>query len=71
MEIIPGLTCLMESLDKLNRKAPGYEKEEHDDMTWTGLGGTGYSSPRQEELPWIRRADLENHNKVIYLDLEL
>ncbi len=37
MEMIPGLTCLMESLDKLNRAAPGYEKEEHDDMTWTGI----------------------------------
>ena len=34
-----GLTCLLESLDKLNRKAPAFDKEETDDLLWQGSSG--------------------------------
>ena len=56
--------------DKFNRQAPAFDKEECDDMNWAGLvnttggGGGGHGSPRTEDLPIIRRPDLENHNKV-------
>ena len=45
-------------------KAPGYEKEEADDLTWQGVaaGQTG-SCLKQEDIPVIRKPDLENHNK--------
>ena len=61
-EVIPGLTCLLESLDSLNVIAPGHEREETEELVWPGyLHGQG--SRWNEEVPTIRRADMENHNK--------
>ena len=42
--------------------APGHEKEESDELLWPGfLLSQGCKS--NEEVPTIRKADLENHNK--------
>ena len=61
-EVIPGLTCLMESLDSLNVLAPGHDREETEELVWPGyLHGQG--GRWNEEVQTIRRADMENHNK--------
>ena len=61
-ELVPSLTCILECLDKFNILAPGFEKEENDEIIWPGfLLSQGFKS--SEEAPIIRKADLENHNK--------
>ena len=61
-EIIPSLTCILECLDKFNILAPGFEKEDSDELIWPGFLHV-QSQKSNEEVPNIRRADLENHNK--------
>ena len=64
VEIIPSLTCILESLDKFNILAPGFEKEDSDELIWPGfLHVQNNTSKSHEEVPNIRKADLENHNK--------
>lgn len=36
-ELIPSLTCILESLDKFNIIAPGFEKKEIDELLWAGF----------------------------------
>ena len=61
-ELIPSLTCILESLDKFNIIAPGFDKEENDELLWPGfIHSQGLKQP--EEAAIIRKADLENHNK--------
>ena len=48
-------------VDKFNCKAPGYEKEEADDLYWQGLASG--QPARGDDIPVIRKPDLENHNK--------
>jgi E3 ubiquitin-protein ligase HERC2 len=72
------LTMWLHSLDAFNRLAPGTDKEDADDMLWPGrnkyghggggsgegVAGIGKSKHAEEQdVNWIRRADLENHNK--------
>ena len=52
----------MKCLDKFNLTAPGHEKEETDELLWPGFLHQG-ASRTPEDLPVIRKADLENHNK--------
>ena len=63
VEIIPSLTCIMECVDKFNITAPGHEKEESDELYWPGFLHQQAAARTPEELPVIRKADLENHNK--------
>ena len=61
-EIIPSLTCILETLDKFNVIAPGFEKEESDELLWPGfLHSQSFKS--NDDAATIRKADLENHNK--------
>ncbi|XP_063970630.1 E3 ubiquitin-protein ligase HERC2-like [Lytechinus pictus] len=64
------LSSLLDTLDSFNRLAPALEKEDSDDLAWPGLSApirTPVSLPSEpnspDELPMIRKADLENHNK--------
>ncbi|XP_071496413.1 E3 ubiquitin-protein ligase HERC2-like [Diadema antillarum] len=64
------LAGLLDTLDSFNRLAPALEKEDSDDLAWPGLPGAArtpvslQSEPASpDELPMIRKADLENHNK--------
>ena len=52
-------------LDQLNRLCPGYDKEDGDDMSWPKdkYKHIKDACPGQVDLPVIREADLENHNK--------
>ncbi|XP_077983839.1 E3 ubiquitin-protein ligase HERC2-like [Glandiceps talaboti] len=64
---IPMLGSLLELLDKFNRLAPGLEKEDSEDLAWPGvIGGSTFGNiPHRgsDDVPLIRKADLENHNK--------
>ena len=59
------LTCWLQSLDVFNRLAPALDREESDDLLWPG--NNKFSSRGQpdngQDVPVIRTADLENHNK--------
>lgn len=55
---------LLQSIDKLCKLMPDIEASDSDDIAWPGvLQVRGpYSFKSHEELPLIRKADLENHN---------
>jgi E3 ubiquitin-protein ligase HERC2 len=70
------LPLWLQTLDHFNNLAPGVNKEDLDDMTWPGTakyhskgsnkaGGNngGESGMAAFDVPLIRKADLENHNK--------
>ncbi|CAH1402584.1 unnamed protein product [Nezara viridula] len=54
------LLPLLDSLESFNRYIPGLESEDEDDIAWSGMPAKSKSG---EELPFIRKADLENHNR--------
>ncbi|KAK7864133.1 hypothetical protein R5R35_007650 [Gryllus longicercus] len=57
---------LLDALDCFNRLAPGIEREDAQDLSWPGIIAPQQESgvPKApEELPLIRKADLENHNR--------
>ncbi|XP_070553640.1 E3 ubiquitin-protein ligase HERC2-like isoform X2 [Ptychodera flava] len=64
---IPMLGNLLELLDRFNKLAPGLEKEDSEDLAWPGIiGGSNIcnaSHRGNDDVPLIRKADLENHNK--------
>lgn len=56
---------VLKSLDKLNRFLSEIELYDADDMAWPGIiqNKMGHMSHKlHEELPLIRKADIENHN---------
>lgn len=57
---------LLEALDKLNGRMPGIASYDSDDLGWPGVLKPPIRTIRPskiaEELPLIRRADLDNHN---------
>lgn len=60
------LLPLLDSLEGFNRFIPGLENEDEDDIAWPGIPNTISGSAKSksgEELPFIRKADLENHNR--------
>ncbi|XP_068082847.1 E3 ubiquitin-protein ligase HERC2 [Anabrus simplex] len=60
------LAPLLDTLDKFNRLAPGAEKEDAEDLSWPGIIAPIHAASNQkaqEDLPFIRKADLENHNR--------
>ncbi|XP_071532835.1 E3 ubiquitin-protein ligase HERC2 isoform X2 [Panulirus ornatus] len=60
-DLVSPLLSLLEPLDRFNQLAPGADREDMEDMAWPGII---VNSIRQtEEMPVIRKADLENHNK--------
>ncbi len=78
VEMGPPLTVWLHALDAFNRMAPGTEKEDLDDLLWPGMNKYGsphyhhYTQAAQDstkvkleeqDVTWIRKADLENHNK--------
>ncbi len=66
-ESMSGLSAWLQMFDEFNKMAPGVFKEDQDDMSWPG--STKYKSNiyntkmDNNEIPQIRKADLENHNK--------
>ncbi|XP_038055580.1 E3 ubiquitin-protein ligase HERC2-like [Patiria miniata] len=72
---INDLTSLVDLLDVFNRLSPGMDKEDAEDLAWSGhlrggicgmsaSGGATSNCPMTpEDVPLIRKADLENHNK--------
>ncbi|XP_043204412.1 E3 ubiquitin-protein ligase HERC2-like [Amphibalanus amphitrite] len=60
------LLPLLDTLDRFNRLAPGAEREDAEDLAWPGIIGASHSTHSvrsNEEVPVIRRADVENHNR--------
>lgn len=54
---------LLLALDKLCRLTPGIEAIDTDDLAWPGiLNNANMYHKLPEDLPLIRKADLENHN---------
>ncbi|CAH0559020.1 unnamed protein product [Brassicogethes aeneus] len=56
---------LMKSIDKLCRLSPDVEHFDADDIAWPGITQTGaqtFPHKIHEELPLIRKADIDNHN---------
>ncbi|XP_042876756.1 E3 ubiquitin-protein ligase HERC2-like isoform X6 [Penaeus japonicus] len=60
-DLISPLLSLLEPLDRFNQLAPGADREDTEDMAWPGI--IVNASKQTEEVPVIRKADLENHNK--------
>ncbi|XP_037077204.1 E3 ubiquitin-protein ligase HERC2-like [Pollicipes pollicipes] len=60
------LLPLLDTLDRFNRLAPGAEREDTEDLAWPGIIGASHSTHSvrsSDEVPVIRRADIENHNR--------
>ncbi|XP_020707195.2 E3 ubiquitin-protein ligase HERC2 isoform X3 [Athalia rosae] len=59
------LSPILDILDKFNRLAPTFEKDDADDLSWPGIIAPqhGTKIPIQDEPSLIRWADLENHNR--------
>ncbi|XP_033632375.1 E3 ubiquitin-protein ligase HERC2-like [Asterias rubens] len=68
------LSSLIDLLEAFNRLAPGMDKEDAEDLAWSGLraglsgiatsNDAGSNVPQTpDDVPLIRKADLENHNK--------
>lgn len=56
---------MLGALDKLNKLTPDIEAADADDIAWPGvlISRTVFPSQKShEELPLIKKADLENHN---------
>lgn len=57
---------LLETLDKLNGRMPGIASYDSDNLGWPGILKPPIRvvcpSKINDDLPLIRRADLENHN---------
>lgn len=55
---------LLQSIDKLCKLMPDIEANDTDDIAWPGVLNTrsNHAFKSHEELPLIRKADLENHN---------
>lgn len=56
---------VLKTLDKLNRLIPDMEIFDVDDMAWPGLctpQSSLFPHKNYEDLPLIKRADIENHN---------
>ncbi|XP_046386640.1 E3 ubiquitin-protein ligase HERC2 isoform X3 [Ischnura elegans] len=64
---LPSLASLLEALDRFNRLAPGVLREDCQDMAWPGIVVApkcpSATLKTGEELPLVRKADLENHNR--------
>ncbi|KAK8398901.1 hypothetical protein O3P69_004178 [Scylla paramamosain] len=60
-DLISPLLALLEPLDRFNQLAPGADREDTEDMAWPGI--IVNTIKQTEEMPVIRKADLENHNK--------
>ncbi|XP_042217246.1 E3 ubiquitin-protein ligase HERC2-like isoform X2 [Homarus americanus] len=60
-DLISPLLSLLEPLDRFNQLAPGADREDTEDMAWPGI--IVNTIKQTEEMPVIRKADLENHNK--------
>ncbi|KAK9875132.1 hypothetical protein WA026_005925 [Henosepilachna vigintioctopunctata] len=56
---------ILKSLDKLCRLIPDVESLDSDDISWPGMTQSRPVLPQKmlDELPLIRKADLENHNR--------
>jgi E3 ubiquitin-protein ligase HERC2 len=59
------LTCWLQSLDNFNRLAPAIDREDLDDLIWPGSNRFSSKSHPENpvDVPIVRKADLENHNK--------
>lgn len=69
------LTMWLHSVDNFNKLAPGVDREDADDMLWPGMNkyhryhaaAAAENGSKDDvggkEAMWIRKADLENHNK--------
>ncbi|XP_052829652.1 E3 ubiquitin-protein ligase HERC2 isoform X3 [Octopus bimaculoides] len=65
-KVIVVLDGILDILDKFNRLAPGLEWDDKDDLLWPGFCQHSLEkfSPKTScDIPVIRKADLENHNK--------
>ncbi|CAG7818352.1 unnamed protein product [Allacma fusca] len=64
---IPTLKRFLITLNSFNRLAPGWEREDNEALGWPGIIAPSTSMQDQksngEDLPIIRKADVENHNK--------
>lgn len=60
-DLISPLLSLLEPLDRFNQLSPGADREDTEDMAWPGI--IVNTNKQTEEVPIIRKADLENHNK--------
>jgi E3 ubiquitin-protein ligase HERC2 len=61
------LNSLLDPLNKFNRLAPGCDKEDTEDLAWPGIivppNSPISKQKAPEDLPLIRKADIENHNR--------
>lgn len=64
MDWLKAFDGLLSDLDKLCRLTPGIDQADADDLSWPGTinSRVQHILKSSEELPLIRRADLENHN---------
>lgn len=56
---------VLKSLDKLCKLSPDIEIFDSDDIAWPGITQTrpnNYSHKIHDDLPLIRKADIDNHN---------
>ncbi|XP_073987726.1 E3 ubiquitin-protein ligase HERC2 isoform X1 [Rhodnius prolixus] len=57
---------LLDALESFNRCTPGLDREDEDDISWPGVtnGSVGTAKTKSaDEMSFIRKADLENHNR--------
>lgn len=65
MDWLRVFDSMLSALDKLNKLSSDIEAGDADDMAWPGvlLSRTAYPSQKSlDDLPLIKKADLENHN---------
>lgn len=56
---------MLKAMDKLNRLIPDIEVLDADDMAWPGVctpHSSFFQHKSHDDLPLIKRADIENHN---------
>ncbi|XP_023218340.1 E3 ubiquitin-protein ligase HERC2-like isoform X1 [Centruroides sculpturatus] len=64
--VVSLLKPIFQQLNYFNRLAPGMDREDGEDLAWPGIIHRAHSLTTQklnEDVPVIRKADLENQNK--------
>ncbi|XP_039287848.1 E3 ubiquitin-protein ligase HERC2 [Nilaparvata lugens] len=54
---------LLDTLERFNRLMPNLDKEDNEDLAWPVTSGSLPNHKTQDDMPLIRKADIENHNR--------
>ncbi|RZF37934.1 hypothetical protein LSTR_LSTR005434, partial [Laodelphax striatellus] len=57
------LLPLLDTLERFNRLTPSLDKEDNEDLAWPVTSGSLPNHKTQDDMPLIRKADIENHNR--------